>query len=63
MDSIFSVLGELFKVWKGMFDFALEYIPKILILILWIISGLFILPCVFVAGTFYPKWTDWGDKL
>lgn len=35
---------------------------KFLSFILWIIAGIFILPCVFIAGAF-EKWASWGQEL
>ncbi|MCX6716899.1 MAG: hypothetical protein NTV72_03170 [Candidatus Taylorbacteria bacterium] len=31
--------------------------------ILWGFAGLFILLCVFVAHTWYPKWEKWAENL
>jgi len=36
-------------------------ILKILRLVLWLLVGLVILPCVFVAGVLYPVWQEWGE--
>ncbi|MEI8328179.1 MAG: hypothetical protein WCG02_03530 [Candidatus Taylorbacteria bacterium] len=35
----------------------------IIVAILWFASAVIILPCVFVAGTIYPKWVDLGEKI
>ncbi len=58
-----ELFKELWEVWKGMFDFLAELIPRLLVLGLWILCGIIILPSVFIAGTFYPKWSEWGEKL
>lgn len=60
---VLELFKELFTVWKEMWAIIKEYLPKIGILILWIISGIIILPCVYVSAIFYPKWTEWGEKL
>jgi hypothetical protein len=46
-----------------MFDAVWEFIPGIFSLVLWIICGIIILPCVYVSGVLYPLWTEWGDKM
>ena len=63
MEIVSGLFKELWAVWGQMFDLVVENIPKFTILLLWVLSGLIILPCVFVAGSFYPKWTEWGEKL
>lgn len=63
MEMVSELFKDLFNVWKEMFNLVLELLPKFTVLLLWIISGIIILPCVFIAGTFYPKWTEWGEKL
>ncbi len=67
MEGFTATMEELFKelwgLWKGMFDFLMELIPRLLVLGLWILCGIIILPSVFIAGTFYPKWSEWGEKL
>lgn len=35
---------------------------KAISIILWVAVGAIILPCVFVAGHIFPKWTEWGEK-
>ena len=29
--------------------------------IIWLVLGILILPCVFVAGHIYPMWAEWGE--
>ena len=60
---ITDLFSELWKIWKEMFGFFAELIPRLMILGLWILCGIIILPSVFIAGTFYPKWSEWGEKL
>ena len=36
-------------------------LPKAVLFVLWVACAFFILPCVFVAGTIYPAWTEWGE--
>lgn len=63
MEIVSGLFKELWKVWTEMFDLLMENIPRFSVLLLWLLSGLIILPCVFVAGTFYTKWSEWGEKL
>jgi hypothetical protein len=55
----FSLLGGLAKEIAGA---LVDVVPKLLSFILWVLCGIIILPCVFISGTFFPKWTDWGEK-
>ncbi|MES2314466.1 MAG: hypothetical protein V4524_00825 [Patescibacteria group bacterium] len=58
MSFIFSTLFEAFKEIVSAF---FEFIPKVLHVCLWAITGVIILPCVFVANHFFPKWVKWGE--
>lgn len=53
--SIFSLIGEML----GAF-FAV--LPKIISFVLWVLCAIIILPCVFVAGSIYPSWVEWGEN-
>ncbi len=39
----------------------LAVLPKAFMFVLWVACAFIILPCVFVAGTIYPAWADWGE--
>jgi hypothetical protein len=39
----------------------MEAITKIVSFSLWVISGVFILPCVFISTVYFPKWEKWGE--
>ncbi len=68
--SVFSSLGTLItEVAKLIFSAWLAILSSLLVLIgkavhfgLWMIAGVFIVPCVFIAGNLYPKWEKWGEK-
>lgn len=36
-------------------------LPKVISVFLWVLSALIVLPSVFIAGTLYPKWIEWGE--
>lgn len=64
-----SAPNPFFEVFETIFKFTWEVIvalvsviPRILSFILWCLAGVIVLPCVFVAGTIYPKWTEWGEN-
>ena len=40
---------------------VLGHIPQIINFCLWVLAGIFILPCVFVAGNFFGAWEKWGE--
>lgn len=61
MESIGDLFSELFSVWGEMFSGVWEVLPKIFFFFLWALSGLIILPAVFIAGNLYPLWSDWGE--
>jgi len=59
------MIGELFtglwEVWKEMLAALMEVLPSAFMFVLWVVCGILILPCVFVAGTLFPMWADWGE--
>ncbi|MDD5165364.1 MAG: hypothetical protein PHG25_02395 [Candidatus Pacebacteria bacterium] len=56
-----ALVTDLLEVFKEMMSAFFEIIPKVLHVCLWAITGVFILPCVFVANHFFPKWVKWGE--
>ena len=52
---VFSVFGEMFSAFWGV-------LPKALSLFFWVLTAIFVLPCVFVAAHIYPKWVEWGEN-
>lgn len=63
MSLIWEMAKSLWEVWTEMFGVLMGALPRLLSLVLWILSGIIILPCVYVAGNLYPAWTDWGGEL
>lgn len=61
METASEMFGELLEVWKGIFEVIKEIVPKALKFVLWVLCGIIILPCVYIAGNLFPKWTDWGE--
>jgi hypothetical protein len=61
MEMFGDAIGALFKLWGEMFLVILAVLPKVIKFVLWILFAIIILPCVFVAGTIYPKWVEWGE--
>lgn len=47
-------LADLIKSFFGM-------LPTAFMFVLWVACAFVILPCVFVAGTLYPSWVEWGE--
>jgi hypothetical protein len=39
----------------------MSVVIKVIHVTLWAASAVIILPCVFVAGTIFPKWVEWGE--
>ena len=62
MQTIGGAFKALFAVWKEMAIEFILVIPKLIKVIVWFICGLFILPCIFIAGTLYPLWEEWGKE-
>ena len=63
MESISDMFKGLISVWGEMFSALMGVLPTIFMYSLWVIMGIFILPCVFIAGSIYPWWTEWGSDL
>jgi hypothetical protein len=61
MEMFGDAIGALFKLWGEMLLVILAVMPKVIKFVLWILFAVVILPCVFVAGTIYPKWVEWGE--
>jgi hypothetical protein len=61
METISSMFSELWAVWGEMWAMMMEILPKIVMFVLWVILGILILPCVFIAGNIYPWWSEWGE--
>lgn len=60
-ETVGGLFGALWEVWKEMASALFAVIPIALHFLLWAISGIIILPCVFIAGSLYPKWIEWGE--
>ena len=60
-----GIVGEFFGLFidliKEMWEAFIGVAPKAISFFFWILAAVFILPCVFVAGTIYPKWEKWGE--
>jgi hypothetical protein len=56
-----SVVTPLMEIVKEIFDVLVEFVPKVLHVCLWALTGVIVLPCVFVANHFFPKWVKWGE--
>jgi hypothetical protein len=61
-----NIIGDLFSglfaVWAEMWGAFIGIAPKVFKFVIWILCGIIILPCVFIAGNIYPKWAEWGEK-
>lgn len=56
-----TLFSTLWAVWKEMASVIWSLIPKMFHFSLWILSGIVILPCVYIAGNLYPTWQEWGE--
>ena len=64
MESFFETFIQPFwELVKEMYNSFMDVLPAAIYFILWLLSAIIILPCVFVAGTLYPKWVEWGESL
>lgn len=63
MELFGEIISALWKVWAEMFVAFFSSLPRIISFILWVLSAIVILPCVYVAGELFPKWVDWGEDL
>jgi len=53
-----DVFKEIGSLLKG----AVGWIPKAIHIVLWGLSAIIILPCVFVTHFIYPLWEKWGKE-
>lgn len=61
-DVLEEILGGIWALALEVLGLFFSAIGTLLHFFLWLLAGVFILPCVFVAGTFYPMWEKWGEK-
>lgn len=61
MEIVGQIAKSFFDVLSEMLSAVFGALPKIFSFSLWILSGIFILPCVFISGSIYPKWEKWGE--
>ena len=40
---------------------SMDFFFKAIKFVIWGLLAIIILPCVFVAGTIYPVWVEWGE--
>ena len=61
METFGEAIGALFELWIDMLGAFFAVLPKVIHFLLWALTAVIILPCVFVAGEIYPKWIEWGE--
>lgn len=62
-DSIIeTIFVSIFNLVVEMIGAILGALPKIIKFIVWALLAVIILPCVFVAGSIYPWWAEWGEE-
>jgi len=62
MEDIGAIFTALWGVWTEMFKAVFPMFRVAVSFLLWVFSAILILPCVFIAGTFYPLWEKWGEE-
>lgn len=62
METVSGMASDLLGAWKEMWKAAWPMFKTALSFCLWVITAIIILPCVFISGTIYPLWEDWGKK-
>ncbi len=62
MDEIGGLFKSLIDLWTEMFGKLFPMLLVGLSFLLWVVTALIVLPCVFVAGTLYPMWEKWGEE-
>lgn len=61
MSTFGELIVSLFSIWKEMFSAIWGAMPKVFSVSLWVLTAIFILPCVFITSVIYPKWIEWGE--
>lgn len=56
-----TIFGAIFGLIGEMLGAFFSVLPKAIMFVLWILSAIIILPCVYVAGEIYPTWVEWGE--
>lgn len=60
-ETISTLFSTLWEVWKEMAGAVWAILSKVFFFFLWALCGVIILPCVYVAGTLFPMWQEWGE--
>ncbi|MFA6601935.1 MAG: hypothetical protein WCT02_03725 [Candidatus Paceibacterota bacterium] len=63
MALITEMAKALWEVWKEMFAIFMGIFPRAVSFVFWILCGIIIVPCIFIAGQIYPKWQEWGENI
>ncbi|MDE2041305.1 MAG: hypothetical protein KGI59_02905 [Patescibacteria group bacterium] len=58
-----DIFSTIWSVWKSIWEGVSEVAPIVIKFVLWVLCGIFILPCVFVAGNLYEPWVKWGESM
>jgi len=61
MGAFAEVFKTIYAAWKEIISVIFEFLPKVLHVCFWALTGVIILPCVFIANHFYPMWIKWGE--
>jgi len=48
------MITEVFETFK-------EVLGKVSFFVMWVVVGVLVLPCVYVATVYYPMWEKWGE--
>jgi hypothetical protein len=57
-----EMIGGFFSVLKEILGALAGVLPTAVSFLFWVLCGIIILPCVFIAGNFFDKWTKWAEK-
>ncbi len=63
METIESFLSPFWAILTFIYERLKEFVPMALRFMLWVICGILVLPCIYVAGNLYPRWVEWGEKM
>jgi hypothetical protein len=61
MELLKEIPMQFLEILKEIFKSFWEVLPKALEFMLWFICAFVVLPAVFIANVWYPKWQEWGE--
>ena len=61
MEVFFEVFKAIGEAMREMWSIFFEFFIKAVHVSVWALLGIIVLPAVYIANHFFPKWVKWGE--